>query len=196
MRYGILIVGWVIFFVVHSVLATEQSKVFFASKMGFYFKYYRFLYSVVAALTLGVILAWQFSMPQDYFIVSRFFKYFIAIPCSTFAAVLMGICIRKYFFRLSGVEVFYQHPGPPVLETHGIHKFVRHPLYAGTLLMIWSILLWFPSLANLISCVLITVYVRIGIIFEERRLVKIFGRKYEDYKNKTPMLFPYLIRYK
>ena len=190
MEYCILGAGWVAFCLVHSGLAAEQCKAYFKSKMGHYFKYYRVLYSVVAVITLAGVLWWQFSIHGYYFVGSPFIKYFAGIPCALFALTLMAICIRKYFYKLSGVEVFYERPGRPVLETRGVHKFVRHPLYIGTLLFIWSLLLLFPSLANLIACTMITCYVRIGIDSEERKLVKIFGSEYEDYKKNTPMLIP------
>ena len=192
MEYGILVLGWLIFCALHTVLAAEKSKQFFAPILGSHFKYYRLLYSVVAVITLSAVLIWQFSIPGLYLTVLPFFRYFISIPFMILALVLMGICIRKYFYKLSGVEVLFQPAGAPVLETGGVHRFVRHPLYAGTLLLIWSILLWFPSLANLIACVMITVYVRIGISIEERKLMLQFGSQYEEYKKMTPMLFPSL----
>jgi protein-S-isoprenylcysteine O-methyltransferase Ste14 len=190
MEYCILVAAWIAFSLLHSVLASEKCKAFFMSKMGANFKYYRLIYSMVAMLTLGGVLAWQFTISDLYFTVSPCLKYFVALPCTLFAAILMVICIRKYFYKLSGVEVLYHQAGRPVLETHGVHKFVRHPLYIGTLLLIWSLLLLFPSLTNLLACVMITGYVVVGTYSEERRLIRVFGREYEDYKKNTPMLIP------
>jgi protein-S-isoprenylcysteine O-methyltransferase Ste14 len=148
------------------------------------------IYSLVAMVTLGGVLAWQFTIPDLYFTVSPFLKYFVAVPCILFASILMAICIRKYFYKLSGVEALFQQPGHPVLETGGVHKFVRHPLYIATLLLIWSLLLLFPSLSNLLTCIIITGYVVVGTYSEESRLVRIFVTKYEEYKKRTPMLIP------
>jgi protein-S-isoprenylcysteine O-methyltransferase Ste14 len=194
MDYCILASGWLIFCLLHSVLASEKSKAFFGDRMGSNYKYYRLIYSVVALVTLGAVLAWQFSIHPFYLGINPYFKFIVAIPVGMVGAILMGASIRKYFYKLSGVEVFYHQPGPSVLETRGVHKIVRHPLYAGTLLVLWAIFLWFPTLANLIACVMITAYVRIGIVFEERKLTKMFGSQYEVYKRGTPMLFPYIMR--
>ena len=158
--------------------------------MGDYFKYYRLIYSFIALITLAGVLWWQFSISSYYFTISPIIQYLIALPCGLVSVILMAVCIRKYFYRLSGVEAFYQHPDRPVLVTGGIHRFVRHPLYIATLLFIWSLFLIFPSLANLIACVLITLYVRIGITVEEKKLATIFGREYEEYQKTTPMLIP------
>lgn len=191
MKYCILVLGWIVFCLLHSILAAERSKIFFKSKMGDNFKFYRLIYSVIAIITLGSVLAFQFSIPVQYFVLAPFLQHFVALPCTIFAGVVMAVCIRKYFFRLSGVAVFYQRPAKPILETGGVHKFVRHPLYISTLILIWSLLLLFPSLSNLLACVMITIYVRIGIYTEERMLVQIFGKEYEDYRKRTPMLIPY-----
>jgi protein-S-isoprenylcysteine O-methyltransferase Ste14 len=160
--------------------------------MGVCFKYYRLIYSVIAVITLAAILLWQFSIPAYPLFVSNWIKQIIGVPLGLLGLVLMAVCIRKYFFKLSGVAALYHRQGPPTLETSGIHRFVRHPLYAGTILVIWSLLLFFPSLANLIVCVLITSYVRIGIQSEENKLLRQFGEQYRNYLNSTPMLFPTL----
>ena len=102
----------------------------------------------------------------------------------------MGNCIRKYFFNLSGVAVFRNRQHRPLLETKGVHRYIRHPLYMGTLLLLWSIFLFFPLLSNLLACGMITLYTLIGIRFEEKKLSREFGESYDIYKRTTPMLIP------
>jgi protein-S-isoprenylcysteine O-methyltransferase Ste14 len=46
------------------------------------------------------------------------------------------------------------------------------------------------SVNSFVVYVGLTVYILIGIIFEERKLVREFGRSYEDYRSVTPMLIP------
>ena len=74
------------------------------------------------------------------------------------------------------------------LVTGGLYRFVRHPLYTFSLLILWLS----PSMTvnTFIVCAALTIYVLIGIIFEERKLLREFGQKYEDYKSVTPMLIP------
>jgi protein-S-isoprenylcysteine O-methyltransferase Ste14 len=88
------------------------------------------------------------------------------------------------------VKVIFGEDKGPVLELTGIHTYVRHPLYLGTLATLWSVFLFFPLLNNLIACLAITVYTLIGIRLEERKLLRIFGRQYADYRRHTPMLIP------
>jgi len=102
----------------------------------------------------------------------------------------MFISIKKYFMLLSGVRSIFQPVPPSELKVEGIHRFVRHPLYSGTILFVWGLFFVFPMLNNLIAVVLLTLYVLIGIGFEEKKLLNEFGKKYEEYILKVPMLIP------
>jgi protein-S-isoprenylcysteine O-methyltransferase Ste14 len=88
------------------------------------------------------------------------------------------------------VSVFWRKEVGGVLETGGLHRYVRHPLYLGTLLLIWSLFLFFPLLSNLLGCMAITLYTLAGIRLEERKLLLRFGSMYADYCKRTPMLIP------
>jgi len=92
---------------------------------------------------------------------------------------------------LSGVRSIFQPLPPSELKVEGIHRFVRHPLYSGTILFVWGLFFVFPMLNNLIAVVLLTLYVLIGIGFEEKKLLKEFGRSYREYMSHVPKLIPY-----
>ncbi|MGD8634199.1 MAG: hypothetical protein PVF85_11555, partial [Anaerolineales bacterium] len=63
-----------------------------------------------------------------------------------------------------------------------------HPLYTGGLLMIWFMPVMTTSLLafNLAA----TLYLYIGSIFEERRLIFVFGERYEAYRKRVPRFMP------
>lgn len=102
----------------------------------------------------------------------------------------MSISILKYFKLLSGIRSLYKSNSVKSLKINGIHKYVRHPLYLGTLLFIWGLFFIFPLLNNLIAAGAITIYVLIGIKFEEKKLLKEFGNVYAEYIKKVPGLIP------
>ncbi len=106
----------------------------------------------------------------------------------------MMISIYKYFRFLSGIRSLYHKEQLAVLRTDGIHKYVRHPLYSGTLLFIWGLFLVFPFLSNFISVSIITVYVIAGISLEENKLLVEFGESYKLYREEVPMLIPNFTR--
>lgn len=73
-----------------------------------------------------------------------------------------------------------------------LYKYVRHPLYFGGILGLWATP--YMSATHLVFAILLTGYFVVGTIFEERDLVKEFGKLYLDYKKRTPMLIPFTKR--
>jgi protein-S-isoprenylcysteine O-methyltransferase Ste14 len=78
------------------------------------------------------------------------------------------------------------------LATTGFYGLVRHPLYLFGLILLWLT----PSMSvnQLTVSTVLTVYLFVGAILEERRLVKEFGSAYEDYRRNTPMIIPFTRR--
>ncbi|MFD2933817.1 methyltransferase family protein [Spirosoma flavum] len=70
----------------------------------------------------------------------------------------------------------------------GILGYVRHPLYLGIILALFSIFLYQPTWANLIFLLAASLYIRIGIYFEERKLIEEFSELYRHYRRRVPML--------
>jgi protein-S-isoprenylcysteine O-methyltransferase Ste14 len=81
--------------------------------------------------------------------------------------------------------------GTPTLITSGLFRLCRHPLYLFTILA-WTIT---PvmSLDRLAFIIYTCAYALIGIHFEERKLVQIFGRAYVDYQQRVPAILPFPI---
>ena len=160
--------------------------------MGNSFRYYRLCYSLFALIGLILLLWYQFSQQSILLYSSEFISYGVSIILIVPGLIVMLICIRKYFYDLSGIQAL-QRDRPAVnhsLQQDGLHKYVRHPLYFGTLLFVWGLLLVFPLLSNLIAAVVITVYVLIGIRLEEKKLLLEYGKEYEEYSSKVPKLIP------
>jgi len=78
------------------------------------------------------------------------------------------------------------------IVTGGLYRYVRHPLYTAGLVFIW--LTPVMTLNRLVLFLSLTIYILIGVYFEERKLMREFGNAYEDYRLKTPMLIPVLFK--
>ncbi len=190
--YGILTGYWIMFCVLHHITAMEKCKNWFIFKMGTGFRYYRLIYSSIATVTLIIVLWRQFSVKSIDLGISIVIKYFVALPLGMTGFCLMCITIRKYFFKLSGISVFYRKAHSTSLELYGIHKYIRHPLYLGSLMFAWALMLFFSLMSGLIACIVITIYLVIGIKSEEKKLMIIFGETYKNYRDKTPGLIPHI----
>jgi protein-S-isoprenylcysteine O-methyltransferase Ste14 len=190
----LLTVCWLIFAIIHHVMATDGCKRFAERLLKQRSRYYRLIYCGIAFTTLAAVLSVQFSIPSIMIRIPKYFALAIAIPTGAGGLMLMLNCVFKYFHSLSGVAELRRNQTAVKLETGGVHKHVRHPLYLGTLLFIWSSFLLHPLLSHLAGCTAITIYVLIGIRSEERKLVNTFGEAYTRYQRNTPKLIPRLSR--
>ncbi|MBI4244848.1 MAG: DUF1295 domain-containing protein [Planctomycetes bacterium] len=73
---------------------------------------------------------------------------------------------------------------PPAFNPRGFYKCVRHPIYLGLLLSFWSVSVM--TVGHLLFSAGMTVYIFIGMKFEERDLVKVYGSQYAEYRERTP----------
>ncbi len=106
------------------------------------------------------------------------------------AALLLFSLLQTDVLSFAGVRQLFEAEKSGALITSGIYARVRHPLYTFGLLMIWlsPVVSW----NSLLVYVSFTLYIFIGIFFEERKLLREFGQAYADYKSRTPMLIPSL----
>jgi len=170
-------------------MAASITKIYFYNIFRLSEKQYRLLYNVIAALGLILILLYQFTIDTRLlFLLKNWMWILLALTLLPGLLIMINIII-KYFRQMSGLS----NQGPE-LETTGLHKYVRHPLYAGTFLFIIGLFILMPTLANLVSVIVIIAYTLIAIRFEEKKLVNVFGEAYRDYQRKVPMIIPALKR--
>ncbi len=70
----------------------------------------------------------------------------------------------------------------------GPYRWVRHPLYLFSLIIIWTGPVFTAD--RLLHNLLWTIWIVIGATLEERDLVDCFGSAYRAYQRKVPMLIP------
>lgn len=192
-QHWLLLILWTLYCVIHSTLADIRIKSKFQTLMGNYYKYYRIGYSIFAALTLAMILYFQISIPGKVLFHLPYLQYAVGSVLTLPGAYIMIICVRKYFYELSGIQVLDHKEQKTSLRQDGVHSLVRHPLYFGTLLFVFGLLMFWPLLSNLIACIVIFIYTIIGVEHEEKQLNLEFGEAYRDYAERVPGLFPRIL---
>ncbi len=186
----VLAVLWMVYCVLHSVLASTKVKTKMQSLLGNRFRHYRLFYTLFAFAGLIGILWFQIVISSPT-IFQPTTALGIAGGLLTIAGVtLMVICIKKYFLSLSGLMTLFKEKSSNKLIITGVHRHLRHPLYLGTFVFIWGLLLLYPHFSLLIADTVITVYTLIGIAFEENKLVEEFGEDYKSYQESVPKLIP------
>ncbi len=78
------------------------------------------------------------------------------------------------------------------LVTHGIYRYVRHPVYTGTLMVLLGMPLVLSSLYGLMVMAILILLFLGRIRLEERLLTEEFGDAYKAYMGRTKKLVPFL----
>jgi methanethiol S-methyltransferase len=182
-----------IYGLVHSLLASIKAKEMAAAWMGNSgFKWYRLAYNIFAFISLLPVLALAIILPdRPIYDVPNPWQYLLIILQLIGAGISLVASFETGLGILSGLSQLIKTSGEPsnnLLETGGLYRYVRHPIYSGAILFLWaSPQLTWNSLALKIA---FTLYFIIGAMVEEKKLVAEFGDAYRAYRLRTPMLIP------
>jgi protein-S-isoprenylcysteine O-methyltransferase Ste14 len=116
----------------------------------------------------------------------------LAVFVLGFALVLASTFLINHFELFGLLQVWSRLTGraipEPTFKTPLFYKNTRHPLYLGFILAFWAA----PTMTtgHLLFSVATTGYIFIGIWFEERDLVNLFGDQYRRYREQVSMLIP------
>ncbi len=78
------------------------------------------------------------------------------------------------------------------LKKDGLLGVVRHPMYFALIVYLWCQTF---TVAGIIVNIVLTIYIIMGTILEERKLVSEFGDTYVKYQQEVPMLIPFIKKY-
>jgi len=91
--------------------------------------------------------------------------------------------LQQVFARLTGRTMPASEFRTPLF-----YRYVRHPLYVGILLSLWSVPVM--TAGHLLFSMGLSSYIFAGIWFEERDLIAQFGERYRRYRAEVGMLVP------
>jgi protein-S-isoprenylcysteine O-methyltransferase Ste14 len=105
--------------------------------------------------------------------------------------ILSFVFIGGGFILISaGWKVLYAAQRRRALAASGVYSYVRHPQYAGFVLVMFGFLLQWPTLLTLAMFPVLTVmYVRLA-RSEEREAIAEFGEAYVTYMREVPAFVP------
>ena len=86
----------------------------------------------------------------------------------------------------------HAEPKEGQMISSGPYQFIRHPMYASALVIIWSGILGHFSYLNLVIGVIVTVVISIRIMIEEQYL-RAHYPEYLDFSRKTKLIIPFII---
>jgi protein-S-isoprenylcysteine O-methyltransferase Ste14 len=190
----IIVFAFAIYGVVHSLLASFKAKELAETWFGpGGRRWYRMSYNIFAFVSLLPILALAVVLPdRSIYLVPSPWSYLLVILQLLGASIAVYAVIQTDLMHFSGLRQVMEKsatlPAQNNLQTDGLYRFMRHPIYTGSLLFLWSSpeMSW-NSLALKTS---ISLYFIFGAMVEETKLVTEFGDAYRAYRMRTPMLIP------
>lgn len=187
-----LIVAALVWGAFHSLTASLGFKAWLTRAFGTGFgRVYRFIYNVVSLLTFLPLLWLVASLPSRLlYAIPAPWAYLTGLGQLLGLALLVAGVLQTDPLAFVGLRGLFD-PNPPEakLVTHGPYRYVRHPLYTGGLLFLWLTPVMTDTLLTFYAS--LTVYMIIGALFEERKLLREFGQPYADYRARTPFLIPW-----
>ncbi|PHV10060.1 methyltransferase family protein [Chitinimonas sp. BJB300] len=174
----------------HSIMARQRFKDWLSLSHAME----RSLFVALSTL-LVLLICWQWrALPGQLWLVE-------AQPWST-VLIAVSLCgwalVLASSFTVSHTELFglrqgwLQFQGKPYQSTpfviKGLYRAMRHPLMSGFLLVFWAT----PNMTmtHFIFALGMSIYILIGIYYEENELLRHIGPDYTAYKKQVPMLIP------
>ena len=177
----------------HSIMARKSFKQWFTKMVPVHIERSTFILCSGLALALltwqwqpmgGVVWSVNPESPLYLVLYGMYFLGWAILFISTFLINHFDLFgLRQAYFYMKG-EAYT----PVKFKVVSFYKYVRHPLYFGVVVGIWST----PTMTitHLVLALLLTGYLLIGISYEEKDLKSAFGKDYENYQENTPKLIP------
>ena len=186
----LLILAIVLWGVFHSLLASTGIKNLFQRAFGERaMKFYRLFYNLYALISILPILYLLLTSPdKTLYEVPPPYEYIMRVGQGASIFFVVVIIMQTGLLSFAGLNQLFSGEHNHTLIVNGFYRYTRHPLYLFTLLFFW--LSPAMTINLLIVCIALTIYVFVGIFFEERKLIREYGQQYLEYRSSTPMLIP------
>ena len=190
-----LAVIWIIWCTQHSFLISRGAHNVAKRVLGLRFPLYRLYYVGFSCISLIPVLWYQFSLPSQIIVASSWPWVSGQVILLVYAGFMFytgaQVYDMGYFLGLSQWGNFRKQKDNGSLPFHsdGILAYVRHPWYSGGIALLWG----FGSCTDvyLLTRTILTAYIILGTVLEERRLKKELGDQYIAYCRKVHMLIPW-----
>jgi len=204
--------AFILFALLHTLLASFKVKSILAKRIGSAMAFYRLAYNIIFLWLFWYLYEYLPRPEAELFDLKYPWDIIILIPqFLSLAGIIwtfryfspgefLGISqIRRWMTGnfIEGLEGDLQGERNSkdvfdeklTLKIEGPYKVVRHPLYLFTI--IFLILRPTMDLFYLVFLIFLIAYFYIGSFYEERKLVSAFGDRYRKYQESVPRLFPH-----
>jgi len=189
----IITVVFVVWAIIHSLLADYHVKAWFRGRFGDRaYRGYRLGYNLFATLSFIPVFLAYWTLPDRYLWSAPESWHWILLGIQ--AVGLVGLIVAVFhtrvgeFVGISQLTPGYDPDRSESMRITGLYCVVRHPIYFFGLVLVW----FSPGISvnSLTIALLFTLYFYFGAIHEETSLRQEFGPAYDAYRRQVPMLIP------
>jgi protein-S-isoprenylcysteine O-methyltransferase Ste14 len=195
MKYVVLAILWVVWCALHSAMISVTATNYLKRRAGRSYRFYRLLFNFIAFVTLVPVILYVQSVRGP--VVFRWEGLLVIVQVIlVVVAILLFLTGATHYDMLQLVGIRQIRRGTSygaltkngTLATRGVHGIIRHPWYLATIIIIWAREL---DVSALITNIILTMYVIVGTVLEEHKLLLEYGDEYRRYQKRVSMLIPF-----
>ena len=197
MEYLLLIILWTLWCIIHSGMVSLTLLRHVKARFGTYFRFYRLLYNFLSISTVIPLIYYSYNLKGEVIFIWQGYILLIKYILLIITLILLLAGYLKYdmsaFIGIKQIKSGKKYPAlssTGEIDSSGILGIIRHPWYLAALIFIW-INYREMHVSRLIVNIILTIYLVMGTILEERKLIIELGDDYRKYMSKVSMLFPY-----
>lgn len=153
--------------------------------------FYRFIAWEFMLLMFVLDLPTWFDLPNAWHQKVAGWLFFISLLLVTFGFGLLQFSGKPDKSRDDSPMIDIEKT--TALVTHGIYRYIRHPIYASLLLLCWGFFFKQPTLAGGIFGVIASIFLVATARAEEGENIRYFGDKYREYMKRSKMFIPFIL---
>ena len=197
MEYLLIASLWIGYCALHSYLISIGFTNLMTRLLKSYYAFYRLFYVLLSLILLIPLIKYTGRVDTRTILT---FGYPWSIVRYALVASALVIFFWAFFFNYDSLSFFgirqilnfgkmKKADSSGILKRNGLLGIVRHPMYFALILYLWC--QPFKVMDILVNAIL-TIYVVIGTILEEKKLVLEFGDAYKEYQREVPMVIPFI----
>jgi protein-S-isoprenylcysteine O-methyltransferase Ste14 len=179
--------AWIAFGCVHSFSARPEARAWLGRRAG---RAMRLVWNLLAVVQLAIVVAIGDAFVPDVPLARPGWLMAVQTGLLLIGIVVLWAATRCYDMpRFLGLAQISGDAGDDEpFRAGGLLAYVRHPLYLAAVILLAALV---RDLLSLLTALFATVYILIGMRFEERALLRRFGAEYARYRARVPALLPW-----
>jgi len=194
--YLLLALLWSAYCAVHSALISISVTKWFKKVLACTYRFYRLGFNIFSLITLAPLVMYSYTgrFNSEPLFAWRGHWGIVRYSLVGLGAMLVLAGSRHYsMLQFLGLDQIRKAPNGGAmtesgdLDNTGVLGLVRHPWYVAAFILLWTGDL---NAATITVNLVLSAYLIVGTLLEERKLLIEFSDKYRDYQDRVSMFFP------